>query len=75
MALLQDGRLKGSKDVPALPGSAPAVATTWLVSRFALHYVDWSTAEIRAKDGKPGLFVFKRDGILAWKLTDAKLPV
>lgn len=75
MFMLQEGRPKIGKGPPPAPGTTPQQVEAKRAPKFEIHYVDWSTAEIRFKDGTPGKFLLKRDGFFAWRLSGVEIPM
>ena len=41
---------------------------------FAIDYINFSTAEVRSKDGSSVRFVLHRDGLFTWKLSEMQIP-
>lgn len=59
----------------AKPGSTISLEDAKRESNFAINYVNYSTAEVRSKDGTPGRFLLHRDGLFTWKLSGIEMPL
>ncbi len=75
MLLMQQGKFS-VPGTPGTPGAAPPPASkeSSNAPRYAIDYLDFSTVEIRARDGSPGKFVLRREGVFFWKLAAVELP-
>ncbi|MEJ8857760.1 DUF2939 domain-containing protein [Variovorax robiniae] len=73
MLLMQQGKFS----VPGTPGTAPPSPSKESSSapRYAIDYLDFSTVEIHARDGSPGKFILRREGVFFWKLAAVELPM
>lgn len=81
MAMLEHGQPSiDSPSAPSAPaaGGAPSTDTPPKAEdkgpRYVIEYVDYATVRIRAKDGTPGAFLMRRDGVFGWKLSGVELP-
>lgn len=77
MVMLESAKAKAPLDAGKQP--APAGASTTGNDRkpveYTLSYQGWSTVKAHAKDAdaSTGTFIFKRDGLLGWKLSGIEL--
>ncbi|MEJ8845053.1 DUF2939 domain-containing protein [Variovorax rhizosphaerae] len=76
MLLMQQGKFP-APGTPGTPGTSPPPASKdpSTAPRYALDFLDFSTVEIRARDGLPARFVLRRHGVFFWKLSAVELPM
>lgn len=70
MLMMEQGKASAAKVTAAEPTS-----NSKQPPNFAIDYVNYSTVQVRSKDGSPGRFVFRRDGIFSWKLSAIEIPL
>ena len=67
--------MEQGKTTPARPASASPAVETKTAPNFAINNINYSTEEIRSKDGTPGRFLLHGDGLFAWKLSAVEMPL
>ncbi|MGJ7607890.1 DUF2939 domain-containing protein [Variovorax sp. LT1R20] len=70
MLMMEQGKAGAPSAAASEPTSTPKGSPN-----FAIDYVNYSTVQIRSRDGTPGRFILRRDGIFAWKLSAIEIPL
>lgn len=72
MFMLEKGR-PTVRPAIAKPGAAPAPPSGENKPTYSITYQGWSKVRV-SRDGQPGGFIFRRDGLTSWKLVALDMP-
>lgn len=72
MLMLENGKPGKPADVAAAGAGIPSGESEKPRKKLSVDYQGWSKVFVHAK-GEPGGFVFRRDGLIGWKLVAAKM--